>query len=142
MSAVTLPGHGTVDVRVRPQSSSLALRLWARVRPVVRGAWVTIGRTIYHPDDVAAPLTHAQTLAHEQVHVRQWRRMGLSFALKYATAQGRWEIEREAFLHEVVHFDRSINDCVNALASDLYRLKITREAMRDWFHQARQRALS
>jgi hypothetical protein len=134
MSAVDLAGHGTVDVRVRPQRSSWLLRLaGATVTPLVREAWVTIGETIYHPESVAEPLTHRQVLAHEWVHVLQWQALGWRFAMKYATAKGRWEIEREAFLHEVRYYGRSIESVVDALSSDLYRLGMSRNAIRSWF---------
>lgn len=66
--------------------------------------WITIGRTIHHPDR-ADPTRETEIVAHELVHVRQWRRWGFWFGVAYlllplpiGLAWCRWRAEREAYL--------------------------------------------
>ncbi len=65
--------------------------------------WITLGSRIYHPDDVR-PSDEPEIVAHELVHVGQWRRWGPLFGIAYlllpvpiGLAWCRWWSEREAY---------------------------------------------
>jgi hypothetical protein len=139
--SLTLKGHGGVAMDVRPRRSSWLLRL----APWTRHAWVTLNGVVYTPDYVTEPVLHDATLAHEYVHVLQQRRLGwLLFALAYALglplplglALGRAWLEAEAYAHEVVHYGREFDSCVEALCSGLYGWPAPRWLVRRWMLRA------
>ncbi len=140
--SIELKGHGNVALDVRPARSSWLLRL----APWTRNAWVTLNGVIYTPDYVAS-VAHGYdaTLAHEYVHVLQQRRFGwLLFALAYALglplplglALARLRFEAEAYAHEVVHYGREFEDCVEVLCSALYGWPAPRWLVRRWMLRA------
>ena len=123
---------------IRPHSDSWLLRIASYALPALSTATVTLGKHIYTP--TGAPPSEA-TFAHEMVHVGQWKRYGhVLFALMYACwplpigfAWGRWRLEREAYLVEIVSYGRSVESCVDALDSSLYWWPWPRLWMARWF---------
>lgn len=103
--------------------------------------WTTIGRTIYAPThvDIAGPLhPYATTIAHELVHVAQWRRFWAFLWLGYILlplpvlfAWCRWAAEREAYLVDI-RAGRSVDDVVNTLWRS-YGWPWPKPLMRRWF---------
>ena len=72
--------------------------------------WTTWGSTIYYPTSVEDPWAHPSIIAHELVHVAQWRRWGPLFLPAYALlplpaglAYCRWHFEREAYRVDLAH---------------------------------------
>jgi hypothetical protein len=129
---IDLPKHGVVTAVIAPQSDLWWLRVARVALPAIKSACVTWDGVMYC--DSPKIIGNKQWLGHEWVHVLQQKRIGLPrFAAKYATARGRWELEREAFLYEIIYFGRSIDDCVEKLAGPLYKLDVTRSAMTAWF---------
>ena len=71
----------------------------------LRSFWCTIGRKIYYPQCVTDPWKHVTIIEHELVHVQQWIKWRLLFAISYlllplpfGLAWCRWRFEREAYL--------------------------------------------
>lgn len=133
-----LKTHGVCDLHLRPAHENPLLRLawWTR------GAWVTVGSTIHYPEGVTNILAHQSMLAHEYEHVLQWRTWGplmwlvyvIGFPLPVFFAVGRAMIECTAYAAEVVHYERSEDECAKLVASSLYGwscpLWLTRKLMR------------
>ncbi len=121
---VSLAGHGRVTITLAPSHSSLLLRC----APWTRGAWVTIGTTVYYPRHITKPEQHLSTLAHEYVHVLQWKRYSvllwigyvLGVPLPFFLAFVRTAVEAEAYAHEVVHYGRDRTNCITAMTSSVY----------------------
>lgn len=65
--------------------------------------WTTLGSTIYYPIGVGDPAGH-RMVEHEAVHARQFHRWGwcVMVALYLLVPGGRWLIEREAYLLDVL----------------------------------------
>ena len=132
------------------QSSSLLLRVARVILPAIRDAYVTLGDTIYVPDTVHFDMIPNRILDHEAVHVSQWRRYGrVGFALRYlcwplpiGLCYGRWVLEREAYLVEILKHGRAIDSCVAAIDSQLYLWPWPRTWMRRWFADRGAEALS
>lgn len=116
--------------------------------------WTTIGETIYVPSN-ALPLgslgesyaytdwqrTHAEAIAHETVHLRQFARWGVPLmAIAYALPYFRWRIERTAYLTNIMSQPpsaraREIDWVVDTLA-EAYLRPWPKTWMRAWFVDA------
>lgn len=109
---------------VAPASESWLLRF----APWTRTAWVTLASTVYYPAHVREPLAHPSILAHEYVHIEQWRRYNvllwigymLGVPLPFYLSLIRIFVECEAYAHEVVHYGREPRLCVDAMCSRTY----------------------
>ena len=94
--------------------------------------------TIYYPPSVPRPEARWQIIAHELVHVRQFKRWGwLSMAALQIFPlpilfSGRWFIERDAYIVSILLKQQTIESAVNTLWWK-YGWCWPRPLMRRWF---------
>jgi hypothetical protein len=106
--------------------------------------WTTLGRTIYYPTSVRDPYAHPDILAHELVHVQQWKRWGVFLWISYVLlplpiglAWFRFRWEREAYLVQIAAAadrEREIDRIVDVLWFG-YARPWPRSWMRRWFRR-------
>jgi len=103
-------------------------------RRFIVGRCITVWGTVYYPEGYG--MTH-EDLAHEKVHIEQWRRWGIFLPLFYNILPlpilftGRWFFERRAYLVDV-NAGADIEIVVNTLWRD-YLWPWPRRWMREWF---------
>jgi len=95
--------------------------------------WLTLGRTIYHPDKFAAPANYVRIVSHELVHVKQQSETYLVWwVIKYICSwRFRWKMERAAYLMDV-SFGVPIAFIADTLIYN-YKIKLSAYQIRDWF---------
>ena len=137
--------HGA---RLRPKADSRMMKIlggFFRVfgnKRFVESYWTTIRDTIYYPTTVNDPYRYVMIIAHECVHVSQWRKWRALFLLSYLFfpvpvffAWFRWRWEREAYLvnlRPAVDKEKAIERVVNDLWHD-YLWPWPKKRMRKWF---------
>ena len=137
--------HGA---KLRPKSGSRmmkALGVFFRVfgnKRFMSNYWTTIRDTIYYPTTVTDPYRYVQIIAHECVHVEQWRKWRVLQSFSYIFlpvpvlfAWCRWRWEREAYLVTIgfaPNKEREIERIVHDLWHD-YLWPWPRKWMRKWF---------
>jgi len=116
------------------------------IRPILwfaRGFTITIGRSIYVSDtfDSWPAREREAILAHERVHLEQWRRWKILFPVLYLLlpvpiffAYFRWRFEREAFLVNVRQHGYDVEQVVDSLWSG-YFWTWPRAWMLRWFYR-------
>ena len=118
----------------------------------MRYAWTTIGRTIYVPTEADLTLgvnadgvgfgdRYRSSLEHEIYHVEQYLRLWhlhsvlyLLFPVPFFLAWYRWWAERWAFLHQIRHYNLSIDLVVSTLWG-IYGWPWPRTWMKRWFER-------
>lgn len=126
------------DVTFCPHSLSTKMNIVSKIANLIGYKnfkdvyWVTIGKTIYHPDNVN-PFCDYGTIEHELVHVDQQHKMGLvKWLFKYLTsARFRYEQEREAYMVNVMR-GISVLCIVSILRS--YLTNVSENEMISWFY--------
>ena len=103
--------------------------------------WTTVGNTIYTPTmydhdvDYGQPSfvsRHSVRIAHEEVHVKQWASLGkLQMGIMLAFPQGRWRLEREAYLVDL-RADPSRIDEICLMLEKTYHA-ISQDKSKPWF---------
>jgi len=134
--------------KLRPKSGSRMMKIlggFFRVfgnKRFMDSYWTTIRDTIYYPTRVADPNRYAHIIAHECVHVEQWRKWRVLQSFSYIFlpvpiffAWFRWRWEREAYLVTIgfaSNKEREIERIVHDLWHD-YMWTWPRKRMRKWF---------
>jgi hypothetical protein len=136
---------------IRPHSHApwyLKLAMW--IRPELKHSWVALwGGRVFYPTYIFDPLSdkYEDTVRHELVHVRQWRKGWFKFVALYfifplpVLFSGRWFIEREAYL-EQIKADPFINPSwISSVLWENYLCPWPKSWMTKWFLQQRDRML-
>lgn len=118
----TLQQAVLLRVRFVPHKASRLMRVLCRLFPAMRGRWMTLGRTIYHPDE-SIPFAVRGIVEHELEHVRQmarWSVVGFLALYFFAPipvgfAWFRWKFERDAYAHQIRCGALSPVDCASKL---------------------------
>lgn len=133
------------NYKLKPRSSFWLTRLLNLFG--AKNFWTTFGSTIYYPDGLD-PTKFPETIAHEQTHIAQYKKLTVPFflflycliPLPVFFAYFRWKFEREAYLVEAklylaegrINKQELIESMVNVMWSG-YLLPWPKNLMRKWF---------
>jgi len=113
-------------------------RGWRRWRTTF---WITIGRTIYHPDVIVDAVTASPVqVRHELVHVERQLATGVLWWLSRYVISWRFRFREEALAYLIdIRAGTPMLHVIRRLQTD-YRIRHTTKMMSEWFadHLARE----
>lgn len=134
--------HGVV---LRPKRSSWVMRAITWVYPRWERFWTTWRHpfgvpTIYYPSAITDPLVYQRIIQHELVHVEQqkpwwgpwWTLLCVTVFPLPVFFSGRWFIERDAYLDDIVTGRLTLEQAVRTLHAS-YGRPWPQKWMRSWF---------